>query len=88
MLKLAPAARGIAGAIPADAPCAAGAAVSAWMLLTLFPVPLDNTVSDLKRDGVFHVFFVPDDDGGREHDKFVVLFPYTFVLEDFATVIG
>jgi len=58
------------------------------MLLTLFPVPPDDTVPDLKRDGVFHILFVLYNDRRRKHDKFVVLFPYAFVLEDLAAVIG
>ena len=61
---------------------------SAWMPLTFFPVPLDDTLSDLEGDGVFHVLFVVNNYGGRKHNKLVVLFPDAFVLEDFAAVIG
>lgn len=56
--------------------------------LLLFPVPLDDTVSDLKRYGVYHIFIVMDNDGRWKHDKFVVLCPNAFVLENFAAVIG
>lgn len=88
VLKFATGARDNHPAITADSVRAADAVASGRVLLSLFPVPLDDPFPDLERNGVFHILFILYNDGRREHDKFVIFLPDTFVLEDFAAVIG
>ena len=56
-------------------------------MLLFFPVPLNNTVSYLKYNGMFRFLFVVDNNWRRENDKLVVFDRRAFVLEYLRSVV-
>ena len=53
------------------------------MSLPFFPVPLDDIVSDLKRDGVFHIFFVLDNYRRQNNEKVTKIVEFFFGLPEY-----